>query len=61
MNINKNNYPSVHPVATPSFNIPIIVDSKAATSNIYNIVSPKHSLIRSQRVVRSFSTGIFGP
>lgn len=54
-------YPSVHPVAKPSFIIPIIVDTNAANNNIRSIVSSKHSIINSHNVVGSFSTGVLSP
>lgn len=54
-------YPSVHPVAKPSFIIPITVDTNAANNKILNIVSSKHSIINSHRVIGSFSTGVLSP
>lgn len=53
--------PSVQPVAIPSLYIPIPVETKEAASKIYNIVSPKHSMIISQTDVNSFSIGMFSP
>lgn len=49
--------PSVHPDSNPSLYIPIPVDTNAATSKIYNIVSPKHSIIIENIDDNSFSTG----
>ena len=53
--------PSVQPVAIPSLYIPIPVETKEAASKIYNIVSPKHSIIISHTDVNSFSIGLFSP
>ena len=53
--------PSVQPVAIPSLYIPIPVETREAASKIYNIVSPKHSMIISQTDVNSFSIGTFSP
>ena len=53
--------PSLHPVSIPSLYIPIPVETKEATNNIYNIVSPKHSIIMENIDDNSFSTGKFAP
>lgn len=53
--------PSVHPVAMPSSRIPINVETNAATIKILNMVSSKHSVISSHKVVSSFSINTFLP
>lgn len=37
--------PSIHPSTGPSFITPMIVDARAATNRIYNIVSDRHSMM----------------